>query len=380
MTSAPPGVPFLDLAAAHAEQRDELEAAALGVLRSDRVLLGPALATFEGEWAAAVGARHAVGVNSGLDALVLGLRALGLGPGDEVLVPSHTFVATWLAVVHVGCVPVPVDVSPVTGLWDVGTVAAAVGPRTRALLPVHLYGHPVDLDALMDLARAHGLLVLDDAAQAHGARLAGRPVGALAHATAWSFYPGKNLGALGDGGAVTTDDPELAARLRSLRNYGSSEKYVHEEIGWNSRLDEVQAAMLSVKLRRLAEYNARRTAVAHRYEEELAGTGLELPRTAAGTDPVWHLYVVRTPARDRLRAVLTAAGVETGVHYPTPPHRQRAFAGTAPARTDLPVADRLATEVLSLPMGPHLTEQQQDRVIEAVRGAGWLGRGPATTA
>ncbi|MGY1813845.1 DegT/DnrJ/EryC1/StrS family aminotransferase [Blastococcus sp. SYSU D00820] len=367
MTRTALEVPFLDLAAGHAELREELEAAALGVLRSERVLLGPALSAFEDGWAAAVGARHAVGVNSGLDALVLGLRALGIGPGDEVLVPSHTFVATWLAVVHAGADPVPVEVSPVTGLWDAATVAAAVGPRTRALLPVHLYGHPVDLAPLMALAAEHDLRVLDDAAQAHGARIGGRPVGALAHATAWSFYPGKNLGALGDGGAVTTDDPALAARLRSLRNYGSSEKYVHEEIGWNSRLDEVQAAMLSVKLRRLAEWNARRAQVAARYAEALAGTGLVLPATAPGTDPVWHLYVVRTPHRDALRAHLAAHGVETGVHYPVPPHRQRAFAGTPLASAGLPVADRLAAEVLSLPMGPHLRPEQQESVIDAIR-------------
>ena len=369
MTSAaaPPRVPFLDLAALHAELREELEAAAVAVMRSDRVLMGPALEAFEQEWAAAVGAGAAVGVGSGLDALSLGLRALGVGTGDEVLVPSHTFVATWLAVVHVGAVPVPVDVCPVTGLWDAATVAAAIGPRTRALVPVHLYGHPVDLAPLMALAEQHDLRVLDDAAQAHGARQDGRPVGALGHATAWSFYPGKNLGALGDGGAVTTSDPAVAARLRSLRNYGSAEKYVHDEIGWNSRLDELQAAVLSVKLRRLAEHNARRAAVARRYTEGLAGLDLELPGTAAGADPVWHLYVVRTPDRDALRAELADRGVETGVHYPVPPHRQRAFAGTPAAAAHLPVADRLAREVLSLPMGPHLTQEQQERVIDAVR-------------
>ncbi|MEU2348205.1 DegT/DnrJ/EryC1/StrS family aminotransferase [Modestobacter sp. NPDC049651] len=360
-------VPFLDLRAAHAEVREELAEAALRVIDSERVLLGPELAAFEDRWGATTGAAHAVGVNSGLDALVLGLRALGVGPGDEVLVPAHTFVATWLAVAHVGAVPVPVDNEPGTGAWSADAVEAAVGPRTRALLPVHLYGHPADLAGLTAVAERYGLVVLDDAAQAHGARYRGRPVGGLTHATAWSFYPGKNLGALGDGGAVTTQDPEVAQRLRSLRNYGSTQKYVHDEIGWNSRLDELQAALLSVKLRRLAEWNARRAEVARRYDAGLAGTDLVLPVTDAGTEPVWHLYVVRTPERDALRDHLAAAGVETLVHYPLPPHRQRAFAGTPLAAAHLPVADQLAGEVLSLPMGPHLTPSEQDAVIDAVR-------------
>jgi dTDP-3-amino-3,4,6-trideoxy-alpha-D-glucose transaminase len=369
VTATTSRVPFLDLRALHDELRDELEAAAVAVLRSDRVLMGPALAVFEQQWAATVGATEAVGVGSGLDALSLALRALGVGPGDEVLVPSHTFVATWLAVVHVGAVPVPVDVSSATGLWDADDVAEAIGPRTRAMLPVHLYGHPVDLAPLVELAERHDLRLLDDAAQAHGARLHGRPVGALGCASAWSFYPGKNLGALGDGGAVTTSDPAVAARLRSLRNYGSTEKYAHDEIGWNSRLDEIQAAMLSVKLRRLAEFNARRAAVARRYAEGLADAPgeLVLPATAPGAQPAWHLYVVRTPHRDSLRAHLAVHGVETVVHYPVPPHRQPAFAGTPPSDAYLPVADRLAAEVLSLPMGPHLRPSEQDHVIDTIR-------------
>jgi dTDP-3-amino-3,4,6-trideoxy-alpha-D-glucose transaminase len=369
VTSAPVAerIPFLDLGALHDELRDELEHAALRVLRSGRLLLGPELAHFEDDWAAAVGAGFAVGVGSGLDALVLGLRALGVGAGDEVLVPSHTFIATWLAVVHVGAVPVPVDVRTANADWDLAALEAALTPRTRAVLPVHLYGHPVDLDAVVAFARAHGLVVLDDAAQSHGALVRGRPVGGLTDATAWSFYPGKNLGALGDGGAVTTPDPATAERLRSLRNYGSVAKYRHDEVGWNSRLDELQAAMLSVKLRRLGEHNARRAAVAHRYDEGLAGLALTLPERAAWATPVWHLYVVRTPHRDALRAHLAGCGIETGVHYPTPCHRQPAFAGTALAAARLPVADALADEVLSLPMGPHLTEDQQDHVIEATR-------------
>jgi dTDP-3-amino-3,4,6-trideoxy-alpha-D-glucose transaminase len=360
-------VPFLDLRAVHAELQPELDAAALRVLRSERVLLGPELDAFEQDWARAVGAAEAVGVGSGLDAIVLALRALDIGPGDEVVVPAHTFVATWLAVLHVGATPVPVDADPATGAWPAEAVAAAITARTRALLPVHLYGHPVDLDPLLALAGRLGLAVVDDAAQAHGARYRGRPIGGLTHLTAWSFYPGKNLGALGDGGAVTTPTPALASRVRSLRNYGSTEKYRHDEVGWNSRLDELQAALLSVKLRRLNDHNACRVRVARRYTEALTDTDLHLPVPGPDTDPAWHLYVVRTPHRDALRAHLTARGVETGIHYPVPPHRQPAFAGGPLADHALPGAERLAREVLSLPMGPHLSDEDLDLVITAVK-------------
>lgn len=359
-------IPFLDLDSLHAELRPELENAVLRVLRSGQLLLGPELETFEDAWAQAVGARFAIGVGNGLDALALGLRALDIRPGDEVLVPSHTFIATWLAVAHVGAVPVPVDVRSASANWDQGALDAAVTPRTRAVLPVHLYGHPIDLDVVLRVARDHNLVVLDDAAQAHGARFRGRPVGGLTDATAWSFYPGKNLGALGDGGAVTTSDPEIAERLRSLRNYGSTKKYHHDAVGWNSRLDEVQAAVLSVKLGRLNEHNFRREAVARRYDEALGGSELILPERTEGDTHAWHLYVVRSRHRDRLREHLAAAGVQTGVHYPIPCHRQGAFSGTGLADVNLPVADALAREVLSLPMGPTLSADDQDAVIAAV--------------
>ncbi|GHE14315.1 DegT/DnrJ/EryC1/StrS family aminotransferase [Klenkia taihuensis] len=363
-----PTVPFLDLRAQHTELRADLDAAALRVLHSDRLVLGPEVEGFEHAWAATAGARHAVGVASGLDALTLALRAVGVGPGDEVVVPAHTFVATWLSVVHVGAVPVPVDADPVSGAWDPAAVEAAVTPRTTALVPVHLYGHPLDLDPLLAVAGRHGLAVVDDAAQAHGARVGRRPVGSGARATAWSFYPGKNLGAVGDGGAVTTDDPQVAGRVRSLRNYGSTTKYRHDEVGWNSRLDELQAALLTVKLRHLEEWNARRRSVAARYDAALGGLpDLLLPATAPGTEPSWHLYVVRTPHRDALQAHLTACGVGTVVHYPVPPHRQPAFAGTAAAAADLPGADRWSAQVLSLPMGPHLTADHQDHVLRSVQ-------------
>jgi dTDP-3-amino-3,4,6-trideoxy-alpha-D-glucose transaminase len=367
VSAAATHVPFLDVAAANAELRDELVEAAAQVIAHERVLLGPRLEAYEAEFARFVGAEHAVGVGTGLDALSLGLRALGVVAGDEVLVPSHTFVATWLAVAAIGAVPVPVEADRGTANLDPDRLAAAITPRTTAVVPVHLYGLPCDMDAVLEVAGRHGLAVLDDAAQAHGARLRGRPVGSMGHATAWSFYPGKNLGAIGDGGAVTTSDPLVARRLRSLRNYGSLEKYVHDERGTNSRLDEIQAAMLSVKLTRLSEWNARREAVAARYAEGLADAAVTLPAVPAGATPAWHLYVVRTPCRDALRAHLDAAGVQTLVHYPIPPHRQRAFFGTAAAAADLPVADQLAREVLSLPMGPHLDKASQDSVIAAVK-------------
>jgi dTDP-3-amino-3,4,6-trideoxy-alpha-D-glucose transaminase len=366
--AATAAVPFLDLRAAHSELHEPLVEATERVLASGRYVLGDELERFESEFAAHAGARHCVGVGSGLDALRLSLAARGLGPGDEVIVPGQTFVATWLAVSSLGARPVPADVDPETHLVDPDRVAAAIGPRTRAIVGVDLYGHPYDRDSIGAIAREHGLWVLADAAQAHGARYRGEPLGAFADASAWSFYPGKNLGAIGDAGALTTDDGELAGAVRRLRNYGSEEKYVHLEQGVNSRLDEVQAAMLRVKLGRLDEWNARRRSVAARYLQALAGASVELPPVDPFVDPSWHLFVVRSPDRDALRARLAARGVETGIHYPRPPHRQPAYAGTPAARAKLPIADRAAREVLSLPIGPHLRPDQVERVIEAVTG------------
>jgi dTDP-3-amino-3,4,6-trideoxy-alpha-D-glucose transaminase len=360
--SAPPTIPFLDLQAITAEVADELHAATRRVIDGGWFILGPELEAFEAAWARRCGARHCVGVGSGLDALVLALWAAGIGAGDEVIVPAHTFVATWLAVTRAGGTPVGADVDPATGLLDPVAVAAAVTPRTRAILPVHLYGQAADLDALRRVADRHALVLVDDAAQAHGATYRGRPVGALADATAWSFYPGKNLGALGDGGAVTTDDPSLAERLRMLRNYGSREKYVHELAGTNSRLDELQAAVLSVKLAHLAEHNRRRTAVAERYLDRLAPLGLPLTDARRGAH-AWHLFVVRHPERDALQAHLAARGIQTLVHYPIPPHRQAAY--DEPAGR-FPHAEALAAQVLSLPIGPHLTPADADVVCDAI--------------
>lgn len=371
-------VPFHDLRDVHAVTgvQSEIETALLRVAAGGRYLLGPELAAFERRFAEYCGNAHCVALGSGLDALRLVLRALGVGEGDEVIVPSHTFVATWLAVSATGATPVPVEPGdpgrpgPGAFLLDTDQLEAARTARTKAVMPVHLYGHPVDLDAVVAFAKRHGLFVVEDAAQAHGARYRGRRVGS-GHAAAFSFYPGKNLGALGDGGAVVTSDAELADRLRLLRNYGSREKYRHEEQGANSRLDELQAAVLSVKLPYLDSWNTRRREIAARYSEALAGLpGVTVPEVAAWAEPVWHQYVLRSPHRDRLRQRLAEAGVETLVHYPVAVHESGAYAHTGPRPAGgLPRAERLAGEVLSLPIGPHLSDGAVEVVIAAVQSA-----------
>lgn len=363
-----PAIPFLDLKAAHDEIAAEIEIALLRVARSGWYVSGPETEMFEADWAAFCGANHAVGVGNGLDALTLALRALDIGPGDEVIVPSNTYIATWLAVSAVGATPVGVEPDPATHNIDPARIEVAVAPRTKAILPVHLYGRPADLDPILAIASRHGLAVVEDAAQAHGAAYKGRRIGAHGHAVCWSFYPGKNLGALGDAGAVTTNDPVLAARIRRLGNYGSSKKYVNEEKGMNSRLDPLQAAALRVKLGRLDEWTERRRAVAARYLEGLAGTDLGLPLGSNEVfAPVWHLFVVRSAARDALQARLADAGVGTLIHYPIPPHRQTAYADADCAAGTFPISERLAEEVLSLPMGPHLGPEAVERVLVAVR-------------
>jgi dTDP-3-amino-3,4,6-trideoxy-alpha-D-glucose transaminase len=359
-------VPFVDLRAAHAELAAELEAAWRRVASSGRLVLGPEVEAFEHAFAAYCGAAHCVGVGNGLDALTLILRALGIGAGDEVIVPSHTFIATWLAVSHARATPVPVEPDPATYTLDAARVASAITPRTRALLPVHLYGQTADMTALAALAARHGLALIEDAAQAHGAAWRGVRAGALGTAAGFSFYPAKNLGALGDAGAVVTHDAALAGRVRRLRNYGALEKYDHDARGVNSRLDELQAALLSVKLRHLDAWNARRSAAAARYLDLLRDLPLMLPAVAASCDPVWHLFVVRTRERERVVRALSAAGIETLVHYPVPPHRQRAYADLDLRDDALPIAGQLAREVLSLPLWPQMSPEQQARVADAL--------------
>ena len=363
-------VPFLDLQAINNSQAAELEAAFRRVLQSGWFVLGKEVEQFEQRFAAYCGSAHGIGVANGLDAIMLVLRAWGIGPGDEVIVPSNTFIATWLAVSQCGATPIPVEPVEATCNIDPAKIEAAITPATRAIVAVHLYGQPADMQPIMEIAARHGLKVLEDAAQAHGATCNGVRTGHLGHAAAFSFYPGKNLGALGDGGGITTDDADLAQLLRTYRNYGSQKKYHNLVQGFNSRLDEMQAAFLNVKLDVLEEGNARRRAIAARYADRLAGIDdLTLPTVPAWADPVWHLYVVRHARRDALSARLADAGIGTIVHYPIPPHLQQAYAELGYKAGDFPIAEAIHREVLSLPIGPHMTLEQADIVADAVRTA-----------
>ena len=362
-------VPFLDLRAAYNELSPELEFAVLRSLRSGTYIGGGEVEAFESEFANYTESKHCIGVANGLDALVLALTAMGVGPGDEAIVPSHTFIATWLAVSKVGATIVPVEPDEATMNIDPRRIEPAITARTKVILPVHLYGQPADLDPILAIARKHGLKVLEDAAQAHGAVYRGRKIGSHGDAVAWSFYPGKNLGACGDAGAVTTCNPEVAERVSMLRNYGSRVKYVHELNGFNSRLDPVQAAILRVKLRRLDEWNQRRRVIASCYEQRLPRDRVELPTVLSHCDPVWHLYVVRSKRRELLQRTLADQGVQTLIHYPTPPHKQGAYAASHGAQSQLLLAERLAKEVLSLPIGPQLRDAERDRVIDVLSAA-----------
>jgi dTDP-3-amino-3,4,6-trideoxy-alpha-D-glucose transaminase len=358
-------IPFNDLKPAHHRHRHEYEDAIRRVFARGAFILGPELEAFEAEFAAYHGTAHAVGVASGTDALELALRAAGIGPGDEVITASHTAVATVCAVERARAHPVLVDIDPDTYTLDPAAVEAALTPRTRALLPVHLYGHPADLPALAAIARRHGLCLIEDCAQAHGARHGGKLVGTFGDLAAFSFYPTKNLGAFGDAGAVLTSDAHLAERLRRLRNYCQAQRYHHAERGVNSRLDELQAALLRVRLTRLEEYNAERCRLAGRYRAGLSGVGLP-QADERRVQHAYHLFVVRHPARDRLRQRLQARGVETLVHYPVPVHLQPAYADLGYRPGSLPATERAAREVLSLPLYVGLGEERVARVAEAV--------------
>jgi dTDP-4-amino-4,6-dideoxygalactose transaminase len=357
---------FLDLGATYLEIKAELDAAYQRVMDSGWYILGEEVNAFEREFADFCGARHCVGVANGLEALQLILRAYGIGADDEVIVPANTYIATWLAVSNAGARIIPVEPDPKTYNLDPRRVEAAITHKTRAILPVHLYGQPADMDPLNEIGRRRGLKVIEDAAQAHGARYRDRRAGSLGDAAGWSFYPTKNLGAYGDAGAVTTDDEELAERVRLLRNYGSKSKYYNEEQGINSRLDELQAALLRVRLRHLDEWNRRRARIAARYLEELRGTELMLPGVCEGADPVWHLFVVRSKRRDELQRHLKSLGVNTLVHYPVPPHLQEAYRGLVEGAA-FPITEAIHREVLSLPIGPHLKEADATRVVEGVK-------------
>lgn len=362
-------IPFLDLGKATQELREPILENVQRVVESGWYILGPEVDLFEREFATFCECRFAVGLGNGLDALKIALLALDIGPGDEVIVPGNTFIATCLAVSQTGAVPVPVEPDRITHLIDPGLIEQSITPRTRAIIPVHLYGRPAELDAISDIAKRHGLRVIEDAAQAHGATYHGRRIGGHSDLVAWSFYPGKNLGALGDAGALTTDDEELANKVRALRNYGSTKKYVNDVIGMNSRLAPIQAAVLRVKLPVLQSWNERRSRIASFYSDHLRNTNLLLPPADNASSSSWHLYVVRAGNRDALQAYLMNRGVETIVHYPIPPHRQRAYQNTDLAANNLPLTDELADQVLSLPIGPHLSMADAEYVVNVLREA-----------
>jgi dTDP-4-amino-4,6-dideoxygalactose transaminase len=354
-------IPFLDLRSINLAHEEKLTAAFTRVLQSGWYILGNEVAKFEEEFAQYCGTRHAIGVSNGLDAIHLALRAFDIGPGDEVIVPANTYIATWLAVTYVGAVPVPVEPDEHTYNIDPARIEAAITLRTKAIIPVHLYGRPADMDPIMEIANRRGLKVIEDAAQAHGALYNGKRVGALGHAAAFSFYPGKNLGALGDGGAVTTDDPAVADKLRVLLNYGSRVKYHNEIQGYNCRLDELQAALLRVKLPALDSENDCRVQLASIYDTHLRDINVKAPvLNSESVRSVWHLYVIRSIKRDELQRSLADAGVATMIHYPIPPHLQPAYRELGYKVGDFPITEAIHAEILSLPIGPTQTEEQTE--------------------
>jgi len=359
-------IPFLDLKQPYLELKEELDCAYQRVMDSGWYIHGAELKAFESEFADYCNVKYCIGVGNGLEALHLILRAMEIGEGAEVIVPSNTFIATWLAVSYAGATPVPVEPDERTYNIDPGRIEAAITEKTKAIMPVHLYGQPADMDPILEIAAKHHLRVIEDAAQAHGARYKGKRTGGLGDAAGFSFYPGKNLGAFGDGGAVTTNDATLAERVRRLSNYGSQVKYAHDVKGFNSRLDELQAALLLVKLRHLDEWNERRKVIADMYLKGLADlSDLTLPYVPDWVEPVWHLFVVRTPARDRLQKYLTDCGIQTLIHYPVPPHRQGAYQELS--HLSLPVSEMIHREELSLPMGPHLTMEMVEEISMQIK-------------
>ena len=359
-------VRFLDLKRLNQEIARDLDQAYYRVMHSGWYILGQEVEGFEREWANYCGVKNCVGVGNGLDALHLILRAMGIGQGDEVIVPANTYIATWLAVSYAGATPVPVEPDERTYNIDPARIEEAITHRTRAIIAVHLYGQPADMDSINQIAENYGIKVVEDAAQSHGARYKGTKVGGLGHAAGWSFYPGKNLGAFGDGGAVTTNDDSLADRVRTLRNYGSHVKYHNLYKGFNSRLDELQAAFLRVKLKKLEEWNERRRRIAASYLEGLSGLpDLVLPFVPEWAEPVWHLFVVRTLKRGLLQRHLAQRGIETLIHYPVPPHKQNAYLEMN--ALSYPISERIHAEVLSLPMGPHMGPGEVNAAISATR-------------
>ena len=359
-------VPFLDLISPQVEIKNELTLAFERVLNSGRYILGSEVISFEKEFSKYCQAEYCVGVGNGLDALYLILKGYGIGEGDEVIVPSNTFIATWLAVSHVGATPVPVEPKISTYNLDPALIENAITPKTRAIIVVHLYGQPANMDEINNIARKYNIRVIEDAAQAHGAKFKGLRVGSLGDAAAFSFYPGKNLGALGDAGAVTSNNSSLATSVRELGNYGSKTKYIHETIGHNSRLDELQAAILRIKISKLNMWNSMRKAMAKYYLENITEKNCILPYSEKWADSVWHLFVVRHPERDKLMHYLMSKGIEVLIHYPTPPHLQKAYQSKLSLFTPLPIAEEISKTALSLPIGPHLNNEDLRYICEVV--------------
>lgn len=360
-------IQFLDLKTPYIELKNEMDEAYKRVMESGWYILGKECEAFEKEFADYCGTKHCIGVGNGLDALHLILRAYGIGEGDEVIVPANTYIATWLAVSYAGAKPIPVEPDEKTYNINPILIEQAITEKTKAIIAVHLYGQPADMDSINYLAKKYNLKVIEDAAQAHGAKYKGRRTGSLGDAAGFSFYPGKNLGAIGDGGAITTNDPVLAEKVKILRNYGSKIKYYNEIKGFNSRLDELQAALLRIKLSKLDEWNGRREIVAHKYIEELHNsTNIVLPQIPEWVDPVWHLFVVRCSERDKLQNHLNSAGIGTLIHYPIPPSLSSAYADMDYKTGDFPITEQLARSVLSLPIGPHIEEHEILRIIEEV--------------
>jgi dTDP-4-amino-4,6-dideoxygalactose transaminase len=362
-------IPLLDLRAQYAAIRAELEPEVLDVLASGEYASGKRVEAFERSFAAYCGTREAVALNSGTSALQLALLALGIGPGDEVATVAMTFVATVAAIRYVGATPVLVDVDPGSWNMDPAALARAITPRTKAIIPVHLHGRMADMDAILAVARAHGIPVIEDAAQAHGAEIGGQRAGSLGVIGCFSFYPGKNLGACGEGGAVTTDRPDLAAAIRQLRDWGQEGRYNHVRHGFNFRMDNLQGAILDVKLRHMPRWTALRREIAAFYDGMLAGAGVATPQRPREREHVYHVYAVRTPDRDALRERLQQAGVATGLHYPRPVHLQPAYSDLGYGPGDLPVSERLSQELLSLPIYPEMTREQSFQVCDALRAS-----------
>lgn len=357
-------VPFLNLQAAYLELKSEFIEATNRVLSSGWYILGPEVESFESEFASYCQADHCIGVGNGLDALILSLKAINVGAGDEVLVPSNTYIATWLAVSHCGAIPVPIEPNECTYNLDPKLIESVISKKTKAIIPVHLYGQPADLDPILEIAAKYDLKVIEDAAQCHGAKYKGKRIGSHGDVVTWSFYPGKNLGAFGDGGAVTTNNNDIAHKIKLLRNYGSQKKYYNDVIGLNSRLDPLQAAILRIKLKHLDEWNQRRQKIARKYLQNLDPSKFKLPYVEEYVDSVWHLFVVVLDRRSKFQEHMNESGISTVIHYPIPPHRQKAYNRMNIKENQIAMSTSLASKVISLPIGPHLKDEQVNYVIE----------------